>query len=393
MDRRLSQRKEVILRALIEEYVRTAEPVASKGISDRLASILGPGYASATVRHELAALEEDGLIYQPHVSAGRMPTDLGYRYFVERLMGDSQLSLDEQRLIGHQFYQVQRQLDEWVRLTASVMAQALQSAAIITPPRSAIAQVKHFELLSLYETIALIVLVLADGSVQQERLALDAPYRQEELSHIVRRLNEAFDGADAESVRRRAAQMDYDLSGDERLIVDSLIRMLNQASLSLPEAVYHEGLANLLRRDEFTRGDPERIRDVVEALERNSFIAAIAPQVMAGEGVQVIIGGESGADALKDMSVVAARYGARGRPSGLLGVVGPTRMQYGRAVAVVRYLTQVLNDLLAETYSEPYSEPYAAPAEPTDEPEEAMEADAEAAVQKTSMSGEDEPHG
>ncbi len=356
VDRRLSQRKEIILRALIEEYVRTAEPVASKLISDRLAAIFGVGYASATVRNELAALEEEGLIYQPHISAGRMPTDLGYRYFVERLMNESQLSLDEQRLIGHQFYQVQRQLDEWVRLTASVMAQALQSAAIITLPRSAIAQVKHFELLSLYETVTLIVLVMSDGSVQQERLALDEPYRQDELSHLARRLNERFSGADAETVRRRAAQMDYELTSDERLIVDSLIRMLNQASLSLPESVYHEGLANLLRRDEFTRGDPERIRDVVEALERNSFVPAIAPQVMSADGVQVIIGGESGADALKDISVVAARYGAKGRPSGLLGVVGPTRMQYGRAVAVVRYLTQVLNDLLSETYTGTYSQ-------------------------------------
>ena len=356
VDRHLSQRKEVILRALIEEYVRTGEPVASKLISDRLAAIFGSGYASATVRNELAALEEEGLIYQPHVSAGRTPTDLGYRYFVERLMNESQLSLDEQRLIGHQFYQVQRQLDEWVRLTASVMAQALQSAAIITLPRSAIAQVKHFELLSLYETVTLIVLVMSDGSVQQERLALDEPYRQDELSHLARRLNERFSGADAETVRRRAAQMDYELTSDERLIVDSLIRMLNQASLSLPESVYHEGLANLLRRDEFTRGDPERIRDVVEALERNSFVPAIAPQVMSADGVQVIIGGESGADALKDISVVAARYGAKGRPSGLLGVVGPTRMQYGRAVAVVRYLTQVLNDLLSETYTGTYSQ-------------------------------------
>jgi heat-inducible transcriptional repressor len=213
--------------------------------------------------------------------------------------------------------------------------------------------VKHFEVLSLYETIALIVLVMADGSVQQERLALDEPFRQDELSHLSRRLNERFSGADAETVRRRAAQMDNDLTNDERLIVDSLIRMLNQASLSLPEAVYHEGLANLLRRGEFTHGDAERIREVVEALERNSFLPAIAPQVMAAEGVQVIIGGESGSNALKDISVVAARYGGKGRPGGLLGVVGPTRMQYGRAVAVVRYLTQVLNDLLSETYSEP----------------------------------------
>jgi heat-inducible transcriptional repressor len=269
-------------------------------------------------------------------------------------MGESQLALEEQRLIGHQFFQVQRQLDEWVRLTASVMAQALQSAAIITPPRGVDSQIKHFELLLLYESVALIVLVLTDGSVQQERLALDEPYRQEDLSQIASRFNVLFAGADAETIRRVAARMEPDLSSDERLVIESLARLLSQASVLLPDAVYHEGLANLLRRDEFAHGDPERIREVVDALESHRFLPNIAPRVMAGEGVQVIIGSESGAGAMKDMSVVAARYGAPGRPSGLLGIVGPTRMQYGRAIAVVRHLTQVLNDLLAEAYTETF---------------------------------------
>jgi heat-inducible transcriptional repressor len=354
VDRRLSPRKEVILRALVEQYVRTAEPIGSKWLADRLSAIHGAGYASATVRNELSALEEDGLIHQPHISAGRVPTDLGYRYFVERLMGESQLSIEEQRLIGHQFFQVQRQLDEWVRLTASVMAQALQSAAIITPPRSSIARIKHFELLSLQDSLALMVLVLEDGSVQQERLALDEPYRQEDLSAIARRFNDFFAGADAETLGRVAARLEPDLTPDERSVIESLARLLAQAALFLPDAVYHEGLANLLRRDEFARGDPERIREVVDALERHRFLPDIAPRVMAGEGVQVIIGAESGTGAMKDMSVVAARYGAPGGPGGLLGIVGPTRMQYGRAIAVVRHLTQVLNDLLAEAYAEAY---------------------------------------
>ena len=147
----------------------------SKLLADQLVGLYPSGVSPATVRNELAALEEDGLIYQPHVSAGRVATDLGYRYFVERLMGESQLALEEQRLIRHQFYQVQHQLDEWVRLTASILAQALQSAAVITQPRADEAQLKHFELLSLYETVALLVLVLDDGTVRQERLLLDTP--------------------------------------------------------------------------------------------------------------------------------------------------------------------------------------------------------------------------
>jgi heat-inducible transcriptional repressor len=347
---RLSLRKEVILRALVEHYVRTGEPVPSRLISDQLASVYGPGYGPATVRNELVALEEDGLVLQPHISAGRIPTDLGYRYFVERLMGESQLALEEQRLIRHQFYQVQHRLDEWVRLTASILAQVLQAAAVITPPRDADTRLKHFELLSLYESVALIVLVLEDGTVRQERIILDNPADQEELSRLASRLNERFRGADARTIDTLAFGSS-DLPSDEALVMASLARMLAQLDILTPDAFYHEGIAQLLRRDDFSGPDGDHVRKVVEALEQNRLIPALAPQVMQGEGVQVIIGGENEADGLKDMSVVIARYGERGGMGGLLGIVGPTRMQYGRAVAVVRYLTQLLNDLLAETYN------------------------------------------
>ncbi|MGE5333871.1 MAG: heat-inducible transcriptional repressor HrcA, partial [Nitrososphaerota archaeon] len=212
---RLSTRKEVILRALVEQYIYTGEPVPSKFISDQLASVLGPGYASATVRNELVALEEDGLISQPHISAGRIPTDLGYRYFVERLMGESQLAPEEQRLIRHQFYQVQHRLDEWVRLTASILAQVLQAAAVITPPRDADARLKHFELLALYESVVLIVLVLEDGTVRQERIILDNPVSQEDLSRLASRLNERFRGADARTMDTLAFTASSNLPPDE----------------------------------------------------------------------------------------------------------------------------------------------------------------------------------
>jgi heat-inducible transcriptional repressor len=351
MEHHLSARKEAILRALVEEYVRTAEPVSSKQLSDQLAHVYGPGYASATVRNELAGLEEDGLIYQPHVSAGRVPTDLGYRYFVERLMGESHLSTEEQRLIHHQFYQVQHQLDEWVRLTASILSRALQSAAIITPPRAEEAHLKHFEVLSLHEAVVLLVLVLRDGTVRQERLVLDAPMGQDELSRLARRFNEHLYDATAERVAEFALGERGHVSPDEQMLLESLAQMLARLDILSPDAFYHEGVSQLLRREEFTHADPERIRQVVEALERNRFMPAIAPQVMAGDGVQVIIGSENETDALRDMSVVVARYGAKGQLSGLLGIVGPTRMQYGRAIAIVRYMTDLLNDLLAETYS------------------------------------------
>lgn len=158
----LSPRKQQILRVLVEEYIHTATPVASEALVRKY----GLRFSSATVRHELAGLEEAHLIYQPHTSAGRVPTDLGYRYFVEHLMLESALSLDEQRLIRHQFYQVQDQLDQWVRLTASVMARLLHNAAVMTPPRASEGRLKHFEALAVTDYSVHIVLVLTDGSVK-----------------------------------------------------------------------------------------------------------------------------------------------------------------------------------------------------------------------------------
>src|SRR5213082_3786493 len=184
----LSQRKQQILRALVEEYIHSATPIASETLVRKYAM----NFSSATVRHELAGLEEAHLIYQPHTSAGRVPTDLGYRFFVEYLMEESALSLDEQRLIRHQFYQVQDQLDQWVRLTASVMARLLHSAAVMTSPRSSEGRLKHFEVLSVTELSAHLVLVLTDGTVKQQRLMLETPIQQEELSALAAELNEFF---------------------------------------------------------------------------------------------------------------------------------------------------------------------------------------------------------
>src|SRR5881394_1134563 len=184
----LSQRKQQILRALVEEYIHSATPVASETLVRKYAM----NFSSATVRHELAGLEEAHLIYQPHTSAGRVPTDLGYRFFVEHLMRESALSLDEQRLIRHQFYQVQDQLDQWVRLTASVMARLLHSAAVMTSPRSSEGRLKHFEVLSVTDLSAHLVLVLTDGTVKQQRLLLETPIQQEELSALAIDLNKLF---------------------------------------------------------------------------------------------------------------------------------------------------------------------------------------------------------
>ncbi len=346
MGKQLTARKEAILRSLVEEYIRTATPVASEALQRNY----GLPWGAATIRNEMASMEEDGLLFQPHTSAGRIPTDLGYRYFVEHLMVESALTLDEQRQIRHQFYQVQHQLDEWVRLTASVLSRALQSAAVVTPPRAAQGRLKHFEVLSLQDLVALLVVVLQDGTVKQERLLWQTPITQEELSQSAQRLNRLFGGMNAEELERRAGAVD--LSASEQAVVSSIIRLLAQHGDFTAETFYHDGILQMLDQPEFTTLGPEhernqRIRKVVEVLEQHRLLPAVAAQVPAG-GVQVIIGGENEFEDMKDVSLVVSRYGAEGQVGGLLGIVGPTRMQYSRAIAVVRYMTEVMNDLLAE---------------------------------------------
>ncbi len=345
----LSERKQQILRALVEEYIHTAIPVASETLVRKYRF----SFSSATVRHELAGLEEAGLIYQPHTSAGRVPTDLGYRYFVEHLMQESALSLDEQRLIRHQFYQVQDQLDQWVRLTASVMARLLHSAAIMTPPRAAEGRFKHFEVLSVTDFSAHLVLVLADGTVRQQRLLLEEPIQQEALSAMAFHLNELFQHKSAAEVEAILRQRD--LSPVEHLIGTTIARILEQHGDPLGDVFYREGVINILEQPEYSRIGPEeerneRVRKVIEVLEQNRFLPVLASQLRQSDGVQVIIGGENEWDEMKDVSLVVARYGHEGKVGGLLGVIGPTRMQYGRAIAVVRYMSQVMNELLAEVY-------------------------------------------
>ena len=345
----LSQRKQQILRALVEEYIHSATPVASETLVRKYSL----SFSSATVRHELAGLEEAHLIYQPHTSAGRVPTDLGYRYFVEYLMEESALSLSEQRLIRHQFYQVQDQLDQWVRLTASVMARLLHSAAVMTSPRADVGRLKHFEVLSVTDLSAHLVLVLVDGTVKQQRLILEAPIDQEELSASAARLNKLLQGKSAKQVEALLEQ--HDFSTVEHLICSTILRILEQHGDPLGDVFYREGVVNILEQPEYSRMGPEeerseRVRKVMEVLEQNRFLPALASHLRESDGVQVLIGGENQWDDMKDVSLVVARYGQEGKIGGLLGVIGPTRMQYGRAIAVVRYMTQVMNELLAEVY-------------------------------------------
>ena len=186
----MTPRRQAVLGLVIRSYVERGSPVGSKSFVQSYGLDISP----ATIRNEMAALEEMGYLTHPHTSAGRIPTESGYRYFVEHLLGETELPLPEQHMIRHQFHQARLELDQWVRLAVAVLAHTTRKAALATPPRSHESRFKHLELISLRDTLVLLVLVLLGGTVKQQMLTLDEVVEQETLSRLSNEINDRFRG-------------------------------------------------------------------------------------------------------------------------------------------------------------------------------------------------------
>jgi len=343
----LSDRCQLILKLAIQEYIESTRPVASEMLVRKYGLI----FSSATVRNELAHLEDMGLLTHLHTSAGRVPTDAGYRYFVENLMERTGLSAREQRTIQHQFYQVRGELDQWMYLAAAVLARSTQNAAVVTPPRAYEARVKHLELIGIHDTIVLLVLVLHDGTIKQQTLTTDGVVAQEELSQGAARLNELVqDGTAARVEQAMSEPNDPELKPLERMVLEAVSRAMRQREGQVNNQMHHEGLVEMLSQPEFEKID--RVRDLLEILEGGTGLGTLIPQALASDGVQVVIGGEHGRDKMREYSVILSRYGYAGELAGVIGLIGPTRMAYPRSISTVRYLSTVMSELLAELYGD-----------------------------------------
>lgn len=344
----LTERRQRILKLVIQEYIESpARPVASETLLKKYQL----QYSSATIRNELAALEDLGLLTHLHTSAGRIPTDAGYRYFVENLMDRQALSPQEQRTIQHQFYQVRSELDQWIHLAAAVLARTAHNAAVVTPPRAYEVRFKHLELIAIYETVVLLVLVLHDGTIKQQSLTTEQPNSQEDLSNLAQYFNQRLEGATLDLLESRVTMPDEPpLTPFARMVLDVITRAMRQLEGQINEALHHDGLLEMLGQPEFAQVD--RVKQLLRILEQGVGIGTLIPQALNNEGVQVVIGGEHGQDTMREYSVILSRYGRSGEVAGVLGVIGPTRMPYPRSISSVRYISSVMSDLLAELYGE-----------------------------------------
>ena len=339
----LSDRRARILAFIVDDYVGSAQPVGSQSLVERHAL----GLSSATVRNEMAALEEEGLITHRHTSAGRIPSNRGYRYYVSSLMPEHDLSRQEQISILHQFHQTARDLEEWVGLAASVLANSMHTVALVTQPRVVEVRFKQLQLVELSENRALLVVVTSDAKVHQQTLEFPVHVTQDGLARLAQRLNGEFGGHMAADLPMRGKT--EPLSAVESVVVAAVTELLLQEQRAAIEEPIVEGVRDFLRQPEFEGSD--HILDTLEAVDERKLRAAI-PSGAVDEGeVAIVIGDENQEGPYQDMSFVLTRYGLPGGASGVLGVLGPTRLAYSDAVANVRYVSDVLTELIRKYYS------------------------------------------
>lgn len=341
----LSERQKLILALVVRDHIDTTQPVGSA----RLAKYYNLDFSSATIRNDMVVLTEMGYLRQPHTSAGRVPTEEGYRYFVRQLMGHTELPMDTRRTIAHQFYQTGQNVDRWMRLAASVLARHAQAASLVTAPHSEQARFKHLELISTRGRQVLMVLVMASGEIRQQMLSLAEPVTQERLSTVAGLLNQLCEGLDANSLVSITSQLEELEQDVVKLIADDMRR----SQKILGGEVYRDGLTNVLSEPEFA--EVETARKALRILEERSLLEDLLERtVMTSSigGVQVLIGGEGTWEELRDCSVVLARYGVPGLATGTLGVLGPIRMAYGQSISTVRYVAGLLSDLVVELHAD-----------------------------------------
>ena len=341
----LSERQRLILTLVIHEHARSAAPVGSKNLVENYRL----EFSSATVRNEMAALTDMGYLRQQHTSAGREPTEVAYRYFVRNLLHQTELPDATRSMISHQFYQSRHDVEQWMRLAASILANNSRAASLVTAPHPEQVKLKHIELIATRGRQVLMVLVMFGGELHQRILNLDEPVSQERLSEISRRISVLVQGKDLPSIRA----LQNTLYGLEYDVLRWILRELDQIDSLASGEVYLDGLTNVLEEPEFTSS--MEARRAIRMLEERSQIQELFNLALAADtvdGVQVLIGGEGSLEELRQCAIVLSRYGMPGLVTGMLGVVGPMRMPYGRTISTVRFLSGLLSDLVAETIVE-----------------------------------------
>lgn len=336
----LTRRQEEILSLMIRAYTNSPEPVSSKYLADNFTRNI----SSATIRNEMAVLEEFGYIYAPHTSAGRVPTENGYRYFVKRLITPNDLTTAEETRIAERLNTSPLATEQWLNLVATVLARTVQTAALVTPPVAETSRFKHVELISIQGRMALMVLVTQQGIVHQQMLTLSEPVPQERLSEAADRINALTHALGANELRVKSVQLQL----LEREIAELVADLMDRADSNQVRLIYRDGLSDIISTFPHNQATQQAIR----VFEERAFLNMILHDVLTPilNSVQVVIAGNGRWEELSHLSMVLSRYGIPGQASGAVGILGPTNLNYGRAISAVTYVSTLMTDMLTHLY-------------------------------------------
>ncbi len=335
----LTDRQDQILAMLIRSFTDDGVPVGSKTLVERY----GLSVSSATVRNELSYLDSMGYLVQPHTSGGRVPTEKGYRYFVQRLLGEYELPKSEKQMIQHQFHQARLEVSQWMGLATAVLARTSSGASFITYPRSQLNRVKHIQLISTQGRMVLMILVMNGGEVSQQMLELAESIPQPRLTQAAERLNKLLEGNSAREVELKLQSVDWLLEKEVgRLVLEAIDRSDNR----LISRVHRAGITNLI--------DDDGTRSAVHLIEERSRLARMITTMFDenSSGVQVVIGGDGRWEELKNCTIIMSRYGMGTDLMGEVAIVGPTRMPYGRNISAVRYVAGLMTEFISDYYAD-----------------------------------------
>ncbi len=335
----MENRKQAILRAVVKEFTSSAMPVGSQALQSRYFVNL----SSATIRSELADLTDRGYLAQPHTSAGRVPTDSGYRYFVDFLMDLEPIPERVRAYIEEELAQAPADVQGMVERIAMTVASVTQNASVASAPQGSFARIKHLDLVSLEPQEVLLILLLEGNLLRQQVINLSETSTQAELTKLGARLNALLDGRSSDEARRR-----YDSTplGLEKEMLGSVIAVLDLYEKGGESLVVHDGVRNLLRHPEFA--ESSRLHQVLEVLEETRYLTVLLRQLIGDSDLQIVIGSENSSSQLQGCTVVLMSYGPSDRLKGVLGVIGPTRMAYSQTVARLQAVARRASDRMAE---------------------------------------------
>ena len=334
----LEERRNAVLKTIIEEYIVGARPVASRAISHSHGVKVSP----ATIRNDVAYLEEEGYVMRPHTSAGTVPTDKVYRYYVETISSNVDFSLAEQYLVPELPQEAEAEIEQWLKLAASLLADFVQNVAVITRPKASQCRFKHLDVVALHDFLAMLVLVLCEARVTQRILSFDQKITQDELTNLANKLNATCSQLSKSEILAGKRE----LPPKEKQITEVVVDMMSSEDAIILGRPYLEGLHLMLAQPEFASGSTPL--GFLRLLEKEGWLAsAFAPQSDKRK-IRVIIGEENPDQTLQDLSLIISEYGIEDKAKGIVGVIGPKRMDYARAISSVNCLSSLLSESISE---------------------------------------------